>query len=306
MKCVVTGANSFLGRSIIGRLLDDGWTVYAVCRNPESLDASLRGDLHAVKADMSDYASLDTLIPSCDVLINLAWMGTGHDGRDNAALQALNVQYSLDAMRASARMGCKVFVESGSQAEYGYMASPVTEEAECHPFTEYGRAKLEMREKASALAATLGMSYIHLRIFSLYGEHDHPWTLVMYALSNMFAGNEVKLSACTQSWNFLHVDDAADRIVRLVGHAMSQDSPYARTYNIASRDTRPLREYVEEMKHIAASTSRLDYAEPKPGLLSLLPVVDSMEADTGIDTYVPFSEGIKRIINHISHNDKSI
>lgn len=87
---------------------------------------------------------------------------------------------------------------------------------------------------------------------------------------------------------------------------MMQPCSCARTYNIASRDTRPLREYVEEMRHIAASTSRLDYAEPKPGLLSLLPVVDSMETDTGIDTYIPFSEGIKRIINHISHNDKSI
>lgn len=306
MKCVITGANSFLGRSLVIRLLDEGCVVYAVCRNPESLDVSLCENLHVVRADMCDYASIDSLIPSCDVMINLAWMGTGHDGRDNEELQARNVRYSLDAMRSCARMGCRLFVESGSQAEYGYMSSPVTESSDCHPFTEYGRAKLEMHEKGSALAASLGMSYMHLRIFSLYGERDHPWTLVMYALSNMLAGKDVDLSACTQMWNFLHVDDAADRIVRLIGHMVSQAGPCHRTYNIASRDTRPLREYVGEMKRIAVSTSRLNYAEPKPGLLSLLPVVYCMEADAGIDTYTPFSEGIKKIINHISQHDKSI
>ena len=34
-------------------------------------------------------------------------------------LQLQNIQYTLDAVRLAKRLGCKVFVGAGSQAEYG-------------------------------------------------------------------------------------------------------------------------------------------------------------------------------------------
>ena len=74
-------------------------------------------------------------------LLLFAWGGTGHDGRNVQDVQRENVINTIAAMFAADKMGCQVFVEAGSQAEYGTVLECITEETPCHPFSEYGKAK---------------------------------------------------------------------------------------------------------------------------------------------------------------------
>ena len=303
MKYVITGATSFIGLELVGVLLSRGHSVIAVCRDG-SRAAVLPDGVEVVVSDMEGYGALDGLTGPSDVFVNLAWAGTGHEGRDDAALQELNVRHTLEAAGAAVRMGCRLFVESGSQAEYGFMEGLTSEEAPCNPVNEYGKAKLSVKENGFRLADNTGMKYLHLRIFSIFGENDHPWTLVRSCTDKLLRGEDVDLSACTQKWNFLYVKDAAMQIALLTEYAVGSVSFRKEVFNIASDDTRVLKEYVEEIRSIAGGEGKLRYGAIASGRpVSLDPDVSKTRGAIGFIASHTFGEIIE---NYCRQYDKSI
>ena len=298
MIFVITGATSFLGLELVGYLLSAGQSVIAVCRPDSKGLASIPEGAKIVLSEMHNYGNLHNLIVEADIFINLAWGGTGHDGRNLSDIQQDNVSFAITAMLSATKMGCRLFVEAGSQAEYGSTIEPQSEDSVCNPFSEYGKAKLMVKEELFKISEQLGIKYIHLRIFSIFGENDHPWTLVMSAIDKMLKNEQVDLSPCTQNWNFVYVKDAVKIITKLCDYAISTKGFTHEVYNIASRDSRILKDFVEEMKAITKSKSVLNYGSITPSnLVSLQPVISKMESATGIYEYTQFADVINKIIH---------
>ena len=297
MKFIITGATSFIGLELTDYLLANNHSVVAVCRPNSKGLSSIPSGAEIVTAEMSEYGNLHKEISSADVFINLAWGGTGHDGRNIVDVQNENVTYTTAAMFAADKIGCKLFVEAGSQAEYGSTTEPQTEDSVCNPFSEYGKAKLKVKEELFKISEQLGIKYIHLRIFSIFGENDHPWTIVMSAIDKMLKNEKVDLSPCTQNWNFLYVKDAVKMITKLCEYAINTNGFTHEVYNIASRDSRILKDFVEEMKAITESKSVMNYGSFTPSnLVSLQPNISKMELATGIYEYTHFADVISKII----------
>lgn len=297
MKFIITGATSFIGLELIDYLLANNHSVVAVCRPNSKGLSSIPSGAEIVTAEMSEYGNLHKEISSADVFINLAWGGTGHDGRNVVDVQNENVTYTTAAMFAADKIGCKLFVEAGSQAEYGSTTEPQSEDSVCNPFSEYGKAKLKVKEELFKISEQIGIKYIHLRIFSIFGENDHPWTLVMSAIDKMLKNEKVDLSPCTQNWNFLYVKDAVKMITKLCEYAISTNGFTHEVYNIASRDSRILKDFVEEMRAITDSKSVLNYGAINPtNLVSLQPIISKMESASGIYEYTQFVDVISKII----------
>ena len=198
-------------------------------------------------------------------------------------------------------LGCRLFVEAGSQAEYGTVLTPISEQTPCNPFSAYGKAKLETFQRLSELSAQLGIKYLHLRIFSLYGETDHPWTLVMSSLDKMLRNEAIDLSPCTQQWNFLYVKDATRQVVTLCDYALSRQDFRSEVFNIASDDSRPLKEFVERMKELAGSKSPLNYGAITPqNVVSLLPDMTKTRNVVGTLSEYSFDNVITSILSNLN------
>jgi nucleoside-diphosphate-sugar epimerase len=301
MRYIVTGATSFLGLELIDYLLREGHEVVAVCRPQSSALTNIPLGVEVVLADMSEYGGLYRDVPEADVWVNLAWEGTGHDGRNQEELQQANVVNTIAAMFGADKMGCRLFVEAGSQAEYGTVLTPISEATPCNPFSAYGKAKLEVCRRLSELSAELGIKYLHLRIFSLYGETDHPWTLVMSSLDKMLRNEAIDLSPCTQQWNFLYVKDATRQVVTLCDYALSRQDFRSEVFNIASDDSRPLKEFVERMKELAGSKSPLNYGAITPqNVVSLLPDMTKTRNVVGTLSEYSFDNVITSILSNLN------
>lgn len=299
MKFVVTGATGFIGREIVDLLSRQGHRVYCVCR-PHSPKLSLLPKnpcVHIVSAVLSDYAQLDRMIPEADVFIHFAWDGTTREGRDIRDVQADNVGYALAAMDAAKAMGCRVFVGAGSQAEYGVTDGLTDEASPCHPFSYYGKAKLALLEAASRHAGELGIQYLHLRIFSVYGENDHPWAMISSCTPKLLHNEDVALSGCRQRWNFLYVRDCAKQVVLLSEWAFDRMTTTAEVFNLASEDTRILKSYIEEMHRLTKSDSQLLYGMITPSHpVSLNPDVTKLKNTIGFVSDYSFSQGYQNVI----------
>lgn len=298
MKFIITGATSFIGVELTRYALSMGDEVIAVCRKGSAGIPKLgeHPNLKIVHSELSEYANLSGQIDKGQVFVNLAWEGTGHGGRNVSDIQQDNIAHSLEAIKVAAGIGCTLFVEAGSQAEYGTVLEKISETTPCNPFSEYGKAKLAVKEQGSKVANALGMKYLHLRIFSLYGEEDHPWTLVMSSLKKMVNNEPIDLSPCTQNWNFLYVKDAVKQIYLLCQYALRNPNYKSEVFNIASKDTRVLKDFVTEMYSLSQSKSALNYGAITPAnVVSLDPDTSKTEAATGfISDYV-----FKDIINNI-------
>lgn len=298
MKYVITGATSFIGIELCRFLIAKENEVYAVCRKSSKVGFLPQNtNLHLVYADMSEYRQLDNQIKKADVFINLAWGATRHEGRDQKEAQWKNVEYSFDSLIAARMIGCQLFVEAGSQAEYGITLESQTEQSECHPFTEYGKAKLTLKDIAFAYTKMIGMKYIHLRVFSTYGENDKSWTMVSGTIKKMLKNEPVDLSPCQQNWNFIYVKDAVKQIALLCDYAIQKESFTQEIFQIASEDTRKLMDFVEEMKEITGSDSELRYGAFLPQqAVSLQPDISKTKAAINFVSDYTFSEGIRQIL----------
>lgn len=298
---IVTGATSFIGKHLTCDLLEKGNIVYAVCRSKTKAREKLgeHAGLTIIEAQLEDYDRLASLIVKADVFIHLAWEGTGHGGRDMKEVQQSNIRYSEEAMRQAHQMGCRLFVEAGSQAEYGTCLETITEETPCNPFSEYGKAKLSVCRHGFEQSQQWDMKYLHLRIFSLFGEDDHPWTLVMSAIDRMLKNEAIALSSCTQNWNFLYIADAVKQIELLCQYALQEPTFRHEVFNIASDDTRQLRDFVESMYRLTGSKSQLQYgAASQQNIVSLQPDISKLQRAIHFVSSITFEEVVKIIIEN--------
>lgn len=304
MKYIITGSSGFIGVEVSKVLLSKGETVYAVCRKESKnlKDIPQHENLKLVWADLDHLEAINDQVDNADVFIHLAWQGTVGGGRNNSEIQETNKTNAYTAMRVAKAIGCKLFVDSGSQAEYGTCTDLITEETPCNPFSDYGKAKLEVWQKGKLLCEELGLKYVHLRIFSMYGENDHPYTLVMSIIDKMLRNEpSIDLSSCTQMWNYVYCPDASKMIVGLCEYALANPAFIAETYNIASNDTRVLKEFVERIKQLTKSRSECNYGAIVPSnLVSLNPSIEKTLAIMKI-SFTPFDDVITKIIHKMKY-----
>lgn len=308
MNIVVTGATSFLGRALVNRLLEEGNRVFAVIRpaslHADCLDRSKKG-LTVIEKGLDELDQISkSLAEPCEVFYHFGWDGSGSAGRMNQKVQQENVKNGLKALEGAKSLGCRRFLMSGSQAEYGIHKEAMTEEAVCLPISEYGKAKLEFCQKAMQQTmewkkkGIWDMEYIHTRIFSVYGPQDHPWSLVESCLRAFKAGEYISLGECTQMWNFLYVDDC----IRALELLMNQkEGSVSGIYNVAGpkEATRPLREYIRLLYEACGCHGSYSYGRRPPnaeGPANLIPDITRLEAATGWKPETGFLEGVDRTI----------
>ncbi|MCB6346226.1 NAD-dependent epimerase/dehydratase family protein [Enterocloster lavalensis] len=314
MRIVVTGATSFIGNAVVEELLGGCHQVFA-CVRPDSVGrASLEakrgkwlGQLTVLPVDLSACGTLDrhpALEGRADLWLHLGWEGSGSANRTNPEIQARNIGYALEALGAAARLGCTRFLFSGSQAEYGITDGLMREDSPCHPVSEYGKDKLEVCRRAGEKAGELGITYLHTRIFSVYGPGDHPWSLVSSCVDTFLKGGHMEFGACTQLWNYLYIKDA----VRAITGLLLAKSPSG-VYNVAGNDTRPLREFIGEIHRLCGGRGTFEYGKRPPnaeGVVSLNPDTGKLYRAANFQPRISFEEGIREMIaNHEFYKENS-
>lgn len=295
---IVTGATSFIGVHLIKEYLRNNCKVIAVVRpNSKNLSRLPKSEfLKVVELPMEKIEDILKNIENeqIDVFYHLAWEGARVPHRDDAVLQQNNYDCAVKAMNVAKELGCRVFIGSGSQAEYGKCVGKIDENYETKPTTEYGKAKLKAYEMLKLMAEENNMKFIWTRIFSVYGIYDYSGTLVMSALDKMKKNENMPLTECIQNWDFIHVEDAA-KIMYLLGNTSCMEG----VYNIASGESKQLKEFVIDMKRICNSKSELQFgAVPynSEGVVSFEPVIEKLKQNLGYTCEISFEEGIKKIL----------
>ena len=312
MRILITGAASFLGRHLVEYFLSKEEEVLALVReNARGRDELLKYEANnkfkLIVLDMKDIERLDI---DFDVCIHLAWGGIGKEGRMDENIQRENIDSAMKLMRVCKERGAKRFLFAGSQAEYGQTLADIevkygkgfdinnipkqSEDSPTNPKSKYGKAKLELKSKLKNLGYSLGIEYVHMRIFSVFGSGDHETSLISTCIRNFKENKDVHIGECIQSWNYIYIKDLCEAVYLL----SKKDLQGEFVFNVAGATNKILMDYVKDIKKLLNSTGNIVVEKKEAaseGLPFLNPNIEHLKGIGFVESY-GFEKGIKDCI----------
>lgn len=303
MNVILTGASGFIGRYLAAELLRRDCEIYIVVRQAHKADLwhdyhnchIVVSELKALRADMfpkQDYAAF----------IHLAWGGVNREEMDDMIIHRNNYENSVRCLQTAYELNCKIFADTGSRAEYGNVCGLCEESVSANPSNAYGRMKLAFYDYAKKFCDVYMMEYVHFRLFSVIGVGDHPWSLVSSACHNFIAGKPMKMGACRQLWNFMSIFDAVGAMLKCIEEYYRLPQGDNHIINIASADTRILRDFIYEIHKLTNSDSELVFDESVRGYDSN-PSIYKLSTCIGWRDQIGFETEIINILKSIKRTD---
>ena len=243
---LLTGASGFVGRPTLDALLARGFQVHAVSRHAP---AKIPDGVTWRQVDLLDSDARRELITQTKPahLVHLAWE-VDHGRFWTAAENSAWVDASIDLLRLFGENGGRRALLTGSCAEYDWTRepdAPFRESDACRPATAYGRAKLALFERGTALAAGAGFSLVWARLFLMFGFYEDPRRFVPSIIRGLLANGPVALRSGRQIRDFLDTRDAGAALASLLENTITG------AVNVASGRGIALREAAETLTRLA-------------------------------------------------------
>ena len=295
MDIAVTGPTGSIGSELVKELISEGHHVTAIVRPGSSRISNLPVSdmVRVTECDISDYKSLFGK-GRCDIFYHLAWAGTTVSSRSDPDLQSYNIQYALDAVSLAKDWGAKKFIGTGSQAEYGPSDNPLSQLTSIKPISAYGVAKYAAGRFCGMYCEKNSMEFNWTRILSTYGKNDSHGTLIRYVIDTLKEGKTPQLTKCEQIWDYIYSGDCARALILIGDKGIN-----GKTYCIGSGTSRPLKDYVEDIRSVVNPASSInygaiDYYPDQPMILCA--DISELVNDTGFVPQTSFKDGIKQIV----------
>lgn len=198
---LVTGASGFIGRNLAAALIDAGYSVTALVRNPEKWDGPTHSALKVLGGDIRDLEAVRMAARSADGVFHLAGATTSTSLAKSRAVNLGGMKTLVEAIRSRPDPPKVVFVSSLAVA--GRLANQgVTEEMDCEPVSHYGKTKLEAEHYLRSVSHDIPATIV--RPPCVFGPWDKNLLLVFRSVRrgwNLCAGSS------DHRFSFLYIDD---------------------------------------------------------------------------------------------------
>ena len=295
---IVTGANGFIGKTLVNALLEKGYHVVAL---DIRFDDVLANDdrVTCVNVMNKEVTALAKEIPHQEYrcFFHLAWAGTSGPARADYTVQLNNVKLACDYIKLCSEIGCKrvVYASSINEMEtYEYLQSDDIEPAGGYI---YGTGKLAAHLMGETVAKLNGIEFIPVIITNIYGVGEKSARMIYTSINKLVHKEHCSFTAGYQTYDFIYITDAINSII-----AVAEKGKAFNRYYIGSGEPKPLREFLLEMRDIVDPEAELGLGDiPFKGVDISYDQFDlkKVERDTGYRNEVPFAEGIRMTAEYI-------
>jgi nucleoside-diphosphate-sugar epimerase len=297
-KTIVTGANGFIGSSLLKVMSENNIQIYAIIKDTNGNIDQIR-DLPGVSiiyCDLDKINQLPKLINDRDIdtCIHLAWAGSFGDARADYELQLTNVKYALNIVDTISKMGIRRFVGAGTLAEKDVLNYHPTDGSTPDAVSIYGIAKIATHFMTKAECSKLGIEHVWCYLSNTYGIGNTTNNFINMATMLMLDGKRASFTAGEQIYDFMYITDTA----RAIYYAATKGKKNT-AYYLGSSQQRKLKEYIKIIRDLIDPSIELHLGEiPFNGISLPNEAFDATKLveDTGFKPLVSFDEGIKKTI----------
>jgi nucleoside-diphosphate-sugar epimerase len=170
MNILVTGATGRVGSRLVPRLLQRGYSVSVLVRQPAHAQALKDQGAEIIKGDLLDPESLTHAVANKNVIIHLAAFFRGATPGET---QAVNLEGTLALARSALQAGVSRFIFASTNLVYGPgHKKPFQEDDLPNPAAPYPKTKASAEQVLLELHRTHGLGLYILRLAFVYGEGD--------------------------------------------------------------------------------------------------------------------------------------
>jgi nucleoside-diphosphate-sugar epimerase len=300
---LVTGATGFIGAALSRRLASAGTRTTCVVREDSAAGSKLAGirGISVVRVSSFEPEALRLALANVpmDVVFHLASYGVKAGQRDPVQLVEGNVRLLERLLSSLSGKPIRRFVYTGSCSEYGPAAEP-ERLSELHPLSPasgYGAAKAAAEARGVALAGELGIPFVPLRLFGVYGVGEAEHRLIPYLVRHLSRGETPSLTGGEQTRDLTYIEDVVEA---LIDAATAPRIRPPTPYNVCSGKPVQIRAVARCVATLLGKPEadlglgRLPYRDDEP--MWIVGDPRKFHEDTGWQPRVDLVDGIRRVI----------
>jgi len=239
-RILVTGGSGSLGRSLIPKLVSDGFDCISISRKSDRI-----GSVNNIKCDITNFQKVNSIINRLkpNIIIHLAAL-TGNLECETNPKQAFssNVFGTLNILEASVKLRPKI-IFSSTREVYGFTKIAADENYPLKPVNNNGITKMISESLIKNFHSMHNIPYVILRFPNCYGEN-----YTKRGLSSLFKkvirNEKIKIFGGNQMLDLLHFNDAADAIIKSIYYNKTE------IFNIGSGKEQRLVSIINKLKRV--------------------------------------------------------
>lgn len=313
-KCLVTGADGFIGSHLTEELVKTGYEVKAfVYYNSfntwgwlDTLPASVMSHVEVFQGDIRDPHGVKEAMKGCDVVFHLAALiAIPFSYHSPDAYVDTNIKGTLNILQATRELNIeRVLVTSTSEVYGTAQYVPIDEK---HPYqgqSPYSATKIGADRLAESFYRSFNLPVTIVRPFNTYGPRQSARAVIPTIITQLLAGKEeIKLGSLTPTRDFNYVKDTANGFIEIY----KSDKTIGEEINIATQQEISIGELTNELISQINPSARIvcDEQRLRPEKSEVNRLLGSNEKILRLTNWKPnytFSQGIAETIEFLKTN----
>ena len=217
-RVLVTGGAGFIGSNLVNRLVDDGHEVIVFDDLSTGKEENINPKAKFYKKDITQIRrnSDFTMFEGVDIVFHLAAFPRVEPSiKEPIHAHNINVNGTLNMLKACVDYNVKRFVFTSSSAVYGEAKTPTNEFMETNPMSPYALHKLIGEQYCKLFSQLYNLETVSLRYSNAYGE-GQPTEGAYCNVMGIFEQQKSKGEKLTivgdgeQRRDFIHIDDIVE------------------------------------------------------------------------------------------------
>lgn len=298
IKCLVLGANGFIGSNLINALCAQGYSVRAFGRS--HLQPSRHTDsplIEHVEGDFIHEGDVRAALEGCDVCFHLISTTLPKSSNDDPVFDIhTNIGGTVALLKHAMGSGVKkiVFLSSGGTVYGTPNTIPIREDHSTNPICSYGITKLAIEKYLELFRHLYGLDYTVLRLSNPYGEYQRvggTQGAIAVFLNKALRGEPIEIwGDGSVVRDYIYIADVISAMVASIDYRGDQH-----VFNIGAGQGKSLNEILAAIEKISGKPVDRSYIQARPfDVPTSILSIDAAIRELNWQPQVEFDDGLAR------------
>lgn len=261
---LITGASGFMGANLVRKLINESYMVDLIIREDSDL-WRLNDILDKINIHNCDIINLSLLRPivkkiNPKTIFHLAAYGA-YPFQDNLnRIKSVILDGTINLVETCSKYNYDIFINTGSNSEYGYKNKPMVETDILCPNSHYAIMKAAATHYCQFKAKTQNLPIVTVRPFHIYGPYEEKSRLIPQLIIKLLRNKLPNLVSLDIARDMLYIDDAIDLFVSIA----TKERIVGEIYNMGSGSQSTIKSIVDTTISLTKATVTPKWGSMKP------------------------------------------